>query len=168
MKPQPKKETRTFPSACFSLSPGQLLPVPASLRESVQKKNPARSRYFPPITTIVLRRQLESSKPHSQFVLRINALGWQLAGKSYQNSKRGKKVRAGLCIDMQFDAADPGPFCSQCLALMIWYRPNEFCLQAADILLHCDTLATQPDQNVIYSCRACLPQRERENHHQFS
>ena len=52
------------------------------------------------------------------------------------------KVRAGLRIRLQFDAADPGPLCSQCLARTLWDEERCRLNDRPVLLLHCDTLAS--------------------------
>jgi hypothetical protein len=47
------------------------------------------------------------------------------------------------------------------------YRPNEFFLQAADILLHYDTLASDQIKHVIYAGHAWHQREHGRSTHQF-
>jgi len=58
--------------------------------------------------------EASSSDPHADG--RPGQLHWL---RSRTKAQSEATVRAGLRIRLQFDAVDPGPFCSQCLTLTV-------------------------------------------------
>jgi hypothetical protein len=160
----PAKEKEAFRrAACFSSSrlTASSKPCQQGFGEGIQNKKNGQDCFLFANANIGNAGK-GRRKPRSELGrMRTDALNGPLAGKPYQSSKRGK-----MCVQVSASPCSLMQRIQDRFVVSAWQarlrrgrsRPNEFILQAADILLHRDTLASRPYQACnLSACRACMP-----------